>query len=76
MSDELRNKIEVVLRALQNEHEYCSFDELNERVVFKEEMSKEERFKAVVDTVCKYTINTKDKNWVAKLYGGMKLLIF
>ena len=24
----------------------------------------------MVDTVCKYTIDTEDKNWIAKLYGG------
>ena len=71
MSAELRKKIEIVLSALQNEnHEYCSFEELNRRVVFDEELSKEEKFKEVVDTVCKYTLDTKSKNWIAKLYGG------
>ena len=70
MSDSLKKKLDIVFRALQNEHEYCSFEELNERVVFEEGLSKEERFKSVVDTVCKYTIDTKDKNWIAKLYGG------
>lgn len=71
MSAELRKKIEVVLTALQNEdHEYCSFKELNRRVVFEEGLSKEDKFREVVETVCKFTIDTKSKNWIAKLYGG------
>ena len=71
MSDSLQKKMDLVFRSLlHTEHEFCSFEELSEKVVFEENMSREDRFKAVVDTVCKYTINTKDNTWMAKLYGG------
>ena len=72
MSEELKKRLEVVFAALKNEHEYCSFEELEKRVVFDQRLSKEERFKTVVDTVCRYTLDTKDERWIAKLYGGKR----
>lgn len=71
MSSALRAKIEVVLETLNNtESEYSSYEELEEKVRVSEDLSELEKFKVVLGIVCKHCINTKDKNWVAKLYGG------
>ena len=60
MSGSLREKIDVLLNAFEGEKESCSFEEFKEKLSFDRGLSNEDRFKAVVKAVCKYSISSDE----------------
>ena len=77
--EELEEKVIYNLEEVQSEH--CvpggslNYSPQLSSYIFQvrvsEDLSELEKFKVVLGIVCKHCINTKDKNWVAKLYGGI-----
>ena len=72
MIDSLRDKIEILLNKLKStERVYCDFEEIRGLIAFDDSLTVEEKFEAVLDVVCKHCVDTKNENFVARLYGGM-----
>lgn len=62
MSGSLRDKIAVLLGAFEDDKVSCSFEEYKEKLSFDSGLKNEERFRAVVEAVCKYSISSPDEN--------------
>lgn len=60
MSAPLREKVEVLLRAFEGEKVSCSFEEFKDKLSFDSSLKNDDRFKAVVEAVCKYSISSDE----------------